>query len=101
MLKNVYRLEYLPAADRDIEEAENYLYAFSPAAMDKFIAAVKKQEETLLEFPLMYHVCEYDARYRCMPMLYEYLCLYRVDEAEKLITVCRVIRGMRDISSIL
>jgi len=97
----MYRLEYLPSADRDMEEAENYLSEFSPAAADELAQAFKKQMESLLEFPLLHPVSKYDETLRCMLLPYRYLCFYHVDEDAKLIRVYRVLRGMRDIPNIL
>ena len=81
--------------------AEDYLFEHSMPAYDKFREAIEKQESLLTRYPLMYPVYLARPEFRCMPLPYEYLCFYRVDEDAKLITVHRVIRGMRDIENIL
>jgi plasmid stabilization system protein ParE len=97
----VYRLEYLPSAEVDIIEAETYLDEFSTAAVDKFTAAISNQMATLTEYPHLYSTYADDERFHCMPLPYEYLCFYRVDETTKILTIHRIIRGMRDIPSML
>ena len=96
-----YRLEYLPEANVNLLEAEIYLSARSLTAIDKFIEAIDKQTETLIKHPLMYPVYDLDNRFRLMPLPYQYLCFYRVDETARIITIHRVYRGMRDIPSLL
>jgi plasmid stabilization system protein ParE len=96
-----YRLEYLAIADLDLAEAEDYLFGHSPLAYDKFREAVKKQESLLVDNPLMYQVYEDRPYFRRMNLPYKYLCFYHVDEGTKLITVHRVLHGMRDVVSVL
>ena len=96
-----YSLEYLALADIDIAEAEDYLFQHSPQAYDKFREAIKKQEELLVDNPLMYQVYEDRPYFRRMGLPYKYICFYHVDEDTQLITVHRVLRGMRDIAGIL
>jgi plasmid stabilization system protein ParE len=97
----MYRLEYLPTARVDILAAEAYLQQFSPRAADKFTLAIERQEAVIAEHPLRYRVYEYNRRYRCMPLLYKYLCFYRIDETEQLVQIYRVLHGMRDIPNLL
>jgi plasmid stabilization system protein ParE len=96
-----YQLDYLPKAELEILEAENDLYAYSPAAADKFEAAIARQEALLADNPLMYQVYDDRPYFRCMNLPYKYLCFYHVDEDAGLITVHRLLHGMRDIASIL
>ncbi len=97
----MYKLEYLSVAINDILEAEDYLYGLSPPAADIFAEAIKHQMESLLEHPLMYRVYEENEYFRCMPLPYEYLCFYRVDDEIETIRIYRVLRGMRDLKHIL
>ena len=96
-----YRLEYLALADLDIAEAEDYLFEHSPSAYYKFREAIEKQEALLVDNPLMYPVYEDRPYFRHMSLPYKYLCFYHVDEEACLITVHRILHGMRDITSIL
>jgi plasmid stabilization system protein ParE len=97
----VYRLEYLALADLDMAEAEDYLFEHSPSAYHKFREAIKKQEPLLANNPLMYQVYDGNSYFRHMALPYEYLCFYHVDEEAKLITIHRILRGMRDIPNVL
>jgi plasmid stabilization system protein ParE len=97
----MYRLEYLPLADLDIENAETYLYGYSPAAVDKLTEAIDKQQAILCEHPFMYPVYRLNPHYRCMPLPYKYLCFYRVIEEANLIQIYRILRAMQDIPNIL
>ena len=97
----MYRLEYLQIAHCDILEAELYLYEHNPIAADKFMAEVEKQEAYLVDKPYMYPVYEAKPYFRIMPLTYKYLCFYHVDEDTKIITVHRILRGMRDIHNTL
>jgi plasmid stabilization system protein ParE len=97
----MYSVDYLPSARVDILEAEIYLFEHSPSAADKFAEAIEKQTDLLAEHPMMYPLYKEDERFRLMPLPYEYLGFYRVDETAETLTVHRVIRGMRDIPNIL
>jgi hypothetical protein len=91
----------MPQARLDLLEAEVYLYEHSQSASDKLIEAVDEQTVTLIEYPFMYPVYEHDDRFRLMPLPYQYLCFYHVDEAAHILTIHRVFRGMRDIPNLL
>ena len=97
----MYKLRNLPTADLDMLEAEAYLYEHSPPAADKLSVAFEQKTDALVENPFMYKVYEAKPYFRCIPLPYEYLCFYHVDEDAKIISVHRVLRGMRDIPNIL
>ena len=97
----MYSLKYLPFVDLDIIEAETYLYEYSPHAVDKLTGAIEKQTTGLKNYPLMYPVYDERPYYRMMPLPYEYLCFYHVDENSKTVEIHRILRGMRDVTSIL
>ena len=97
----MYSLEYLPSADLDILEADTYLCEHSLPAADKFMEAIEEQESLLIANPFMYPVYEARTYFRLMPLPYRYLCFYHVDESAKIITIHRILRGMRDILNIL
>ena len=97
----MYNLKYLPSADLDMIEAEEYLYNHSPPAADKLADAIKKQASNLLDYPLMYPVYEKRPYFRVMPLPFDYLCLYHVDEGSKMVEIHRILRGFRDIVNII
>ena len=96
-----YKLEYLPRAARDILEAENGLYAFSPAAADKFTDEIRRLTETLKRNPMMYQVYEDDTYFRSMPLSYRYRLFYHVAEETETIRIHCVIHGMRELDKAL
>jgi len=98
---SMYRVEYLQVARFDVLDAEAYLYEHSPSAAAKFVDAIGKQETLLIDHPLMYPAHEGNNYFRRMMLPYEYICFYHVDEKVGLITVHRILRGMRDVASIL
>ena len=97
----MYRVRYLPSADLDMIDAEIYLYEYSPSAVDKLTEAVQKQTANLKDYPFMYPVYEKKPYFHLMPLPYEYLCFYHVDENSKTVEVHRILRGMRDIPNTL
>ena len=100
----MYKLKYLPLFDLDLTEAEDYLYEFSLTAVDKLTQAVDEQVATLVKYPFMYPVYSSfigNKEYRIMPLLYQFLCFYYVDEETKTINVYRLLHATRNISSIL
>jgi plasmid stabilization system protein ParE len=97
----VYRVKYLPSFEADLIEAEDYLFELSPPAVDKLTDKISKQIQSVTEHPFMYPVYPGfdDIRYMALP--YQYLLFYMVDEEGKYIDVYRILRGMRDIPSLL
>ena len=97
----MYKVEYLPLADTDIIEAEIFLCELSPAAVDKFTKAIDEKIGNIVVHPHMYQVYKYDERFRFIVLPYEYLLFYHINEDSKILTIHRILRGMRDIQSIL
>jgi plasmid stabilization system protein ParE len=96
-----FKLEYLPSAERDILDAEAYLYDLSPSAADKFVDKIPDLTDLLCEHPFMCQVYLDDNYFRSMNLPYDYRLFYHVDEETETIKVHRVIHGMRDINKIL
>jgi len=97
----MYNIRFLPLFDADLANAEDYLFDFSPAAVDKLSGAINEQFRALAQHPFMYPIYQRNKKYRLMPLPYQYLCFYYIDEASKTILVYRLLRGMRDISRLL
>jgi len=97
----MYSLKYLPSFDIDLSEAEDYLFSFSISAADRLTGAIDEQMTVLVDHPFMYPVYGRNKKYRFMPLPYHYLCFYCVDDESKKIHIHRLLRGMRDIQSIL
>jgi len=96
-----YKLEYLPTAATDILEAEAGLYKLSPAAADKFSDEIIGLEYTLCEHPNLYQVYEDDEYFRSVPLSYKYRLFYHVDETTQVISIHRVLHGMRELADLL
>jgi len=102
--KDVYKLRYLPSFDTDLAEAENYLYEFSPPAADRLSQALNEQVANLIKYPFMFPIYSNyfgDKKYRMMPLPYQFLCFYIVNENTKTINMYRVLHSAKDISKIL
>ena len=99
--ENVYEIMHLPLADLDMLEAEEYLSEFSPTAADKLSEAYEQQTDDLHEYPFMYKIYEPKPYFRCMPLPYDYLCFYHIDEKANVVRIHRILRGMQDIENIL
>jgi len=97
----MYSVEYLPLADTDIIEAEVYLYELSPVAVNRFTEAIDEKIGNIVVHPLMYPIYKYDERFRFIVLPYEYLLFYHVNEDSKILTIHRILRGMRDIPRVL
>jgi len=97
----MYNVEYLPLANTDIIEAEIYLYELNPAAVDKLTEAIDEKIGNIIVHPLMYPVYKHDERFRFVVLPYEYLLFYHVNEDSKILTIHRILRGMRDIPNVL
>ena len=97
----MYRIRILPSADIDLIGAEVYLGEYSPTAADKLSEAFEKKVDALVDNPFIYMVYNAKPYFRFMSLPYEYLCFYHVDDDTQLISIHRVLRGMRDIPNIL
>lgn len=96
-----YRLEYLPAARKDMLEIVRYISRDigNPNAAERLAAAMIEKGEAIREMP--YHCPAYIP---LRPLAHEYrkaivkhfLMFYWVDEEEKLVSVARVIYSRRD-----
>lgn len=102
----MYQLEFLPAALEDMSEIIRYI----SHDLDNKTAAIKLSEkfvssaEKLKDFPYAHPVYQpirpLEKEYRkCV--VKNYLMFYTVDEADKVITVSRVIYGKRDTEKML
>lgn len=102
----MYKLEYLPIAQRDMVEIVRYISAelSNPAAAENLTAKLVDAAESITEFPYANPVYtplrSLKREYRKLPVE-NYLIFYWVDENEKLVTVARVIYARRDYNRLL
>jgi len=100
----VYTPIYLPSFDVDLAVAEDYLFEHSPPAADKLAQSLDEQMVNLKKYPFMYPVYaayQGNVAYRIMPLPYQFLCFYTVDEDAKIINMSRVLHSTRNIPEIL
>ena len=97
----MYKLKYLSSFDDDLIEVEIYLMEYSPAACDKLTESIIEKVADLIHHPYLYPISPYDNRLRFIVLPYKYILFYHVNEADRVIEIMRILRGMMDISSIL
>ena len=102
----MYRLEYLPIAKQDMMEIVWYISHKlpNPAAAQRLADEMIEAAEKLTNFPYsnsVYHpIRPLRQEYRRM-LVQNYLMFYYVNEAQKLITIARVIYARRDYENLL
>lgn len=94
----MYRLEYLPVAKQDITDIARYIgrELSNPPAAEKLIREMVETADKLVDFPYgnpVYHpIRPLKGEYRRL-LVQNYILFYSVDEAQKRITIMRVIYG--------
>lgn len=102
----MYKLEYLPVAQRDMVEIVRYIGGElqNPTAAACLAMELVNAAESVLTFP--YALPSYQPirslkrEYRKI-LVQNFLMFYWVDEEKKLVTVARVVYAKRDISRLL
>ena len=102
----MYKLEYLPVAQRDMVEIVRYISGElqNPAAADRLAMELVNAAESVLTCP--YALPAYQPirplkrEYRKI-LVQNFLMFYWVDEEKKLVTVARVVYAKRDIARLL
>ena len=106
MPQKKYKIEYLPAADRDLAEIFTYI-AVDLAAPQAAVNLLKKMEravKSLSTFPYAHSVYQ-SAELRTAPfefralVVVSYLVFYYV--TENTVTIARVVYGRRDMQNVL
>ena len=93
----MYQVKYLDSLQLDLIQAEDYLFQYSASAADRLNDDLYSKTSVLPENPYIYPVYAPNPRFRFIPLSYEYLCFYVVNEDKKQLEVRRLIRGMRNI----
>ena len=102
----MYKLEYLPTALNDMVEIVNYISAElkNPSAANRLSEEFIKAAEMLTDFPYSNPVYNplrpLKNEYR-KTVVENYIMFYWVDEANKKITIVRVVHGKRDYGKII
>jgi toxin ParE1/3/4 len=98
----MYKLSYLPVANRDITDAVNYIAEtlIAPKAALDLLDALDTSISRLKDFPYSCRVYQpvkpLEREYRIMTVI-NYVVLYTVNEQEKLVEIYRVIYAKRDL----
>lgn len=100
----MYRLLYLPLANRDLAEAVDYIVetlAAPQVALD-LLSALDESLSRLQHFPCLSPVYlpvkALEREYRVLPVK-NYVVFYTVDEQDKVVEVCRVLHMRRDFAT--
>lgn len=102
----MYKLEYLPAARKDMLEIVRYISRElqNPDAAGHLAEALVEAAEGVLRFPYAapahHPIRPLKHEYRKIPVQ-NYLIFYWVDEEKKLVTVARVMYAKRDYGRLL
>ena len=98
----MYKLSYLPLANRDIADAVNYIAdeLLAPKAALDLLDALDESISRLKDFPYSCRVYQpvkpLEQEYRIKPVK-NYAVFYTVDEQKKLVEITRVIYAKRDL----
>ena len=92
-----YEVVFLPDAELDLLDIEEYLSQFYPTTAGKFFSKLKKQLSLLQEMPHLYSEYEIDPFFRKM-VISDFLLFYVVDEERQQIIVHRIFHSARDVS---
>lgn len=102
----MYKVQFLPVAKNDLTEIAGYISAElnAPDAALKLAEKIVQGTQRLSEFPYSYHVYTpirpLTQEYRRL-RVENYLVFYCVDEAEKTVTVMRIIYAKRDFEKLI
>ena len=102
----VYKLEYLPVAQRDMVEIVRYISGElqNPAAADRLAMELVNAAESILTFPYALPAYQPIRPLKCeyrKILVQNFLMFYWVDEEKKLVTVARVVYAKRDVAKLL
>ena len=92
-----YNLTYLPGANRNLLEIDEYLSQFYPSTPAKFFSELDEKIELLKEHPYMCPKYIYNEKYRRL-VVGDYLLFYTVDDDNNEILIHRILHGSQDIT---
>jgi plasmid stabilization system protein ParE len=92
-----YRVVFLPAADQDMDDIEEYLSQFYASTVLKFFLQLEEKVATLKDMPYMYPAYDDDTYFRRM-VVDDYLLFYSVDEKRQLVVIHRVLHNKADVN---
>ena len=102
----MYKLEYLPVAQRDMVEIVRYISGElqNPSEADRMPMLLLKGAVSILTFPYALPAYQPMRPLKCeyrKILVQNFLMFYWVDEEKKLVTVARVVYAKRDVAKLL
>lgn len=91
-----YDIMFLPRADRNLIDINEYLSRFYPSTAAKFFEELDRKISLLREMPHIGQRYIHNEKYRRL-LVYDYLVLYVVDESRQMIEIHRIFHGSQDI----
>ena len=91
----------LKLARDDLKEIHEHLSEFGVSTAKKFRTSFEKFCACVASTPYVYSQYVYNPKYRRAVIEYDYLVLFQVEDSSGRVRVFRVLRGMRDIRSLL
>jgi addiction module RelE/StbE family toxin len=92
-----YRVAFLPEAERDLDNIEEYMSKFYSNTARNFFLQLKKQAASLETMPYMYPAYDADPFFRRM-VIDDYLLFYSVDDKRQIVIIHRIFHSKRDIN---
>ena len=89
------KVRLLEPAENDLQDITKYLLEYSTQAASNFLNMFEKHILHLYRFPKAYEIYQGNPHFRKM-LVDRYLVFYTIDEANKLISVFRILHGSRD-----
>jgi len=91
-----YKIEFLTIAAHDLADIENHLSQFYESTVGKFLENLHRKLNLLKKTPRIYALWPDNPAYRKFAVG-NYLIFYQVFEETRLVTVCRILDGRRNI----
>ena len=91
-----FSILFMPDADRDMDDIEDYLSQFYASTVRNFFAKLKRQTTSLETMPYMYPAYDADTYFRRM-VIDDHLLFYSVNEKRNLVVIHRIFHSKRDV----
>lgn len=92
-----YKVEVLEQADKDVMIAVSFLSNVSVDAAYKFLDDWDEKTQNLRTLPSRFPAYERIPLFHKIPMVFDYLAFYTIDEANNTVTIHRVFNAKMDI----
>lgn len=96
----MFALKWSEAAERDLDEAAEYIAQYNPWAAVKFLRKLEKSVDSLTDGVQWHRRSKYIEGCREL-LVRNYLVIYRVNDADRRVEIVRIIHGARHIPAAL